>query len=75
MKKLNDYHKNEVNHEADKYRSQIERIRDPSRHFYPPMAILMHCITGQAEKFEMVDSTLEMCKTLYDSINITETSG
>ena len=70
--KLIDVYSDNINH---KYISQIERVRDPSRNFYPPPIVLMHCVTGQGEKHDLVKGTLEMCQTLYDAINITEESG
>ncbi|VBB18197.1 hypothetical protein YASMINEVIRUS_660 [Yasminevirus sp. GU-2018] len=72
---LSEYIKKSVDDKKDDFhRSQVERVRDPSRNFYPPMAVLMHCITGQIEKFEMVNATLEMSKTLYDAVNVTDAS-
>jgi len=58
----------------NQYEAQIHRIRDPERDFFPPTSVLMHCITGQRDKKDMVDTTLRMCQTLYDAVNVTKAS-
>jgi hypothetical protein len=63
---------NDSKKEEDEYRCQIERVKDQSREFYPPTTILMHCITGQGEKHEMVATTLQMCETLYKAVDISK---
>lgn len=64
--------KNDANKEYDTYIAQIERVKDASRDFFPPTSILMHCVTGQSDKKDMVETTLEMCQTLYNAVNVTK---
>ena len=45
-------------------KNQMNRVKD-SRIAATKM-VLMHCITGQCEKQDMVDTTFTMCETLYD---------
>lgn len=72
-KVLKEYAANgEEEKETDTYRCQIERVKDPSRNFYPPISVLMHCVTGQNEKRDMVEATLQMSKTLYEAVNVSD---
>jgi len=56
--------------DEDNYTAQIERVKDPERDFFPPISILMHCVTGQSDKKPMVDATLNMCQAMYEAVKV-----
>jgi hypothetical protein len=55
---------NDINY----YKGQMMRVKE--RELSPPTMILMHCLTGEEQKNDMVKSTLDMCQSLYNSVDI-----
>ena len=52
----------------NRYANNMKRVKDAR--VDPAKMVFMHCVTGEKEKEDLIEDTLEMCKTMWDAVEI-----